>query len=113
MLLVRILFKNENFHPLFLHGVAMYHIVSMRRGDLCLYLVKNESGVADWLGTAVFSKSWCPHCRASKALLSEMGAKFYAIELDQVGELKTLSPSVITFATPFPCLFSSYLQKRK
>lgn len=36
--------------------------------------------------TAVFSKSYCPYCRATKALLTEMGAKYYAIELDQVGE---------------------------
>jgi glutaredoxin 3 len=34
---------------------------------------------------AVFSKSYCPYCRAAKQLLSENGAKFYAIELDQVG----------------------------
>jgi len=31
---------------------------------------------------AVFSKSWCPYCKATKALLDEMGAKYYAIELD-------------------------------
>lgn len=37
---------------------------------------------------AVFSKSYCPYCRASKALLSELGAKPYIIELDQVGKLK-------------------------
>lgn len=35
--------------------------------------------------TAVFSKSYCPYCKASKALLSEMGAKYFLIELDQVG----------------------------
>jgi glutaredoxin 3 len=34
---------------------------------------------------AVFSKSYCPYCKAAKQLLSESGAKFYAIELDQVG----------------------------
>jgi glutaredoxin 3 len=38
---------------------------------------------------AVFSKSYCPYCNATKKLLSESGAKFYAIELDQVG---TYSP---------------------
>lgn len=37
---------------------------------------------------AVFSKSYCPYCRATKALLTEMGAKYYAIELDQVGKLR-------------------------
>lgn len=35
---------------------------------------------------AVFSKSYCPYCRATKQLLSELGAKFYAIELDQVDD---------------------------
>lgn len=40
---------------------------------------------------AVFSKSYCPYCRQAKQLLSDSGAKFYAIELDQVG-LYTLSP---------------------
>jgi glutaredoxin len=34
---------------------------------------------------AVFSKSYCPYCNQAKKLLSESGAKFYAIELDQVG----------------------------
>ncbi|KAF2637183.1 glutaredoxin [Massarina eburnea CBS 473.64] len=35
---------------------------------------------------AVFSKSYCPYCRATKQLLSDSGAKFYAIELDQVDD---------------------------
>ena len=34
---------------------------------------------------AVFSKSYCPFCNNTKRLLSELGAKYYAIELDQVG----------------------------
>ena len=38
---------------------------------------------------AVFSKSYCPYCKATKALLSDMGAKYYAIELDQVGMSKS------------------------
>jgi len=35
---------------------------------------------------AVFSKSWCPYCKAAKALLNENGAKFFTIELDQVDD---------------------------
>ncbi|PQE32700.1 glutaredoxin protein [Rutstroemia sp. NJR-2017a WRK4] len=35
---------------------------------------------------AVFSKSYCPYCKATKQLLSSMDAKFYAIELDQVDD---------------------------
>lgn len=41
---------------------------------------------------AVFSKSWCPYCKASKALLSELGVKPYIIELDQVGKCE---PSIL------------------
>jgi glutaredoxin 3 len=33
----------------------------------------------------VFSKSYCPYCKSSKALLSENGAKYFLMELDQVG----------------------------
>ncbi|CUS12795.1 unnamed protein product [Tuber aestivum] len=35
---------------------------------------------------AVFSKSYCPYCRASKETLTEIGAKFYVVELDQVDD---------------------------
>ena len=41
--------------------------------------------------TAVFSKSYCPYCKASKSLLSELGAKPYILELDQIG---TLPPAI-------------------
>lgn len=48
-------------------------------------MTRFDALVADKLLVAVFSKSYCPYCRASKSLLSELGAKFYVIELDQVG----------------------------
>jgi len=35
---------------------------------------------------AVFSKSYCPYCRATKQTLSESGAKFYVLELDQIDD---------------------------
>ncbi|KAK5635658.1 hypothetical protein RRF57_011370 [Xylaria bambusicola] len=35
---------------------------------------------------AVFSKSYCPHCQASKKLLDDLGAKYFAIELDEVDD---------------------------
>jgi glutaredoxin 3 len=41
--------------------------------------------IIDENAVAVFSKSYCPYCSAAKKLLSDKGAKFYAIELDQVG----------------------------
>jgi glutaredoxin 3 len=34
----------------------------------------------------VFSKSYCPYCRASKSLLNEKHAKYFLMELDEVGE---------------------------
>jgi glutaredoxin 3 len=33
----------------------------------------------------VFSKSYCPYCRATKSLLNEKHADFFLMELDQVG----------------------------
>jgi len=42
---------------------------------------------------AVFSKSYCPYCTAAKRLLSESGAKFFAIELDQVG-MYNVTPTI-------------------
>jgi hypothetical protein len=50
-------------------------------------------GIIDDNAVAVFSKSYCPYCRATKQLLSDSGAKFYAIELDQVG-MFTKCPSL-------------------
>jgi glutaredoxin len=43
-------------------------------------------GIIDENAVAVFSKSWCPYCKATKSLLSELGAKYYSIELDQVDD---------------------------
>ncbi|KUJ21230.1 glutaredoxin [Mollisia scopiformis] len=42
--------------------------------------------IIDENAVAVFSKSYCPYCKATKQLLNDMGAKFYAIELDQVDD---------------------------
>ena len=41
--------------------------------------------IIDDNAVAVFSKSYCPFCKATKQLLSDEGAKPYIIELDQVG----------------------------
>lgn len=43
--------------------------------------------------TAVFSKSYCPYCKATKETLSSMGAKAFFIELDQVGSCSFAPPS--------------------
>ncbi|KAL8915335.1 MAG: hypothetical protein Q9171_000205 [Xanthocarpia ochracea] len=42
--------------------------------------------IIDENAVAVFSKSYCPYCTASKTLLSDLGAKFYVIEMDQVDD---------------------------
>ncbi|KAL1999545.1 hypothetical protein VTN02DRAFT_4369 [Thermoascus thermophilus] len=38
----------------------------------------NENGVV------VFSKSYCPYCKATKNTLREAGAKYYVLELDEI-----------------------------
>ncbi|KAK7740854.1 Glutaredoxin [Diatrype stigma] len=40
--------------------------------------------IIDGNAVAVFSKSYCPYCKATKSLLDSAGAKYYALELDQV-----------------------------
>ncbi|KAG4411928.1 hypothetical protein IFR04_014926 [Cadophora malorum] len=42
--------------------------------------------IIDENAVAVFSKSYCPYCKATKALLTELGANYYTIELDQVDD---------------------------
>ncbi|KAH6681891.1 putative glutaredoxin [Halenospora varia] len=42
--------------------------------------------IIDENAVAVFSKSYCPYCRATKSLLDNLGAKYYSIELDQVDD---------------------------
>ncbi|KAL4751840.1 thioredoxin-like protein [Aspergillus terricola var. indicus] len=42
--------------------------------------------IIDENGVVVFSKSYCPYCKASKSLLSELGANYYALELDTIDD---------------------------
>ncbi|RYP93564.1 hypothetical protein DL770_000306 [Monosporascus sp. CRB-9-2] len=42
--------------------------------------------IIDENGVAVFSKSYCPYCKATKQLLDSVGAKYYALELDEVSD---------------------------
>jgi Glutaredoxin len=53
--------------------------------------------IIDDNAVAFFSKSYCPYCKASKQLLTEMGANFYAIELDQVGTSPTSHLRLLAF----------------
>jgi glutaredoxin 3 len=48
--------------------------------------------IIDENNVVVFSKSYCPYCKASKALLNEKGAKYFLMELDQVGEFSLPPP---------------------
>ncbi|KAI9866746.1 MAG: hypothetical protein M1813_000688 [Trichoglossum hirsutum] len=52
--------------------------------------------IIDDNAVAVFSKSYCPYCRASKKLLTDSGAKFYAIELDQVEDGAEIQSALAT-----------------
>ncbi|APA10302.1 hypothetical protein SS1G_07243 [Sclerotinia sclerotiorum 1980 UF-70] len=46
---------------------------------------KTDSIIAE-NAVAVFSKSYCPYCKATKQLLNDLNAKYYSIELDQVDD---------------------------
>lgn len=47
--------------------------------------------IIDNNAVAVFSKSYCPYCKATKQLLSSLGTKYYTLELDQIGTFITSS----------------------
>ncbi|KIX02018.1 glutaredoxin [Rhinocladiella mackenziei CBS 650.93] len=42
--------------------------------------------IIDENAVVVFSKSYCPYCRASKSLLNEKHAKYFLMELDEVDD---------------------------
>ncbi|EAS32681.3 glutaredoxin [Coccidioides immitis RS] len=46
---------------------------------------KAQTIIAD-NAVVVFSKSYCPYCKATKSLLSSEGAKYFTMELDQVDD---------------------------
>ncbi|MCJ1440025.1 MAG: hypothetical protein MMC23_000507 [Stictis urceolatum] len=64
-------------------------------------------GIIDDNAVAVFSKSYCPYCRATKSLLSDMGVKPYIIELDQVDDGAALQDALeeITHQRSVPNIF--------
>ncbi|KAF1834403.1 glutaredoxin, partial [Decorospora gaudefroyi] len=63
--------------------------------------------IIDENAVAVFSKSYCPYCRQTKQLLSDSGAKFYAIELDQVDDGSAIQSALgeMTGQTTVPNIF--------
>ncbi|CAA9958799.1 hypothetical protein CFE70_002312 [Pyrenophora teres f. teres 0-1] len=63
--------------------------------------------IIDENAVAVFSKSYCPYCRQAKQLLTDKGAKFYAIELDQVDDGSAMQSVLgdLTGQTTVPNIF--------
>jgi len=63
--------------------------------------------IIDDNAVAVFSKSYCPYCKATKSLLSELGAKYYAIELDEVDDGSAIQAALAkkTNQTSVPNIF--------
>lgn len=57
----------------------------------------NENGVV------VFSKSYCPYCKASKDLLNELGAKYTTLELDEERELPLFVRVYVYVVSFLPC----------
>jgi len=57
----------------------------------------------------VFSKSYCPYCRASKTLLNELHAKYFLMELDEVDDGAALQDALeeITGQRSVPNIFIS------
>lgn len=51
-------------------------------------------GIINDNGVVVFSKSYCPYCKATKTLLGQKNAKFFLMELDQVCKFTLLRSSV-------------------
>jgi len=65
--------------------------------------------IIDENSVVVFSKSYCPYCRASKALLNDMHAKYFLMELDEVDDGAALQDALeeITGQRSVPNIFIS------
>jgi len=80
-------------------------------------------GIIDENPVVVFSKSYCPYCKATKSLLSESGVKAHILELDQIDDGAALQDALydITNQRSVPNIFigqkhiggNSELQGRK
>ncbi|KIV88078.1 hypothetical protein B0A52_05303 [Exophiala mesophila] len=65
--------------------------------------------IIDENAVVVFSKSYCPYCRATKSLLNEKHAKYFLMELDQVDDGAALQDALeeITGQRSVPNIFIS------
>lgn len=55
--------------------------------------------IIDENSVVVFSKSYCPYCRASKSLLNDLHAKYFLMELDEVGMYLTCADQQVSKGT--------------
>ncbi|KAI1774378.1 putative glutaredoxin [Hypoxylon cercidicola] len=63
--------------------------------------------IIDENAVAVFSKSYCPYCAASKKLLNSLGAKYKLVELDEVPDGSAIQSALyeISGQTTVPNIF--------
>ena len=45
----------------------------------------------------VYSKSYCPYCKQTKKTLSELGASFLAVELDEIDDGAEIQSKRLSF----------------
>ncbi|EFQ97960.1 glutaredoxin [Nannizzia gypsea CBS 118893] len=71
--------------------------------------VKAEKIIAE-NGVVVFSKSYCPYCNETKALLNSRGAKFFVMELDKVDDGSAIQSALqeITNQRTVPNIFINH-----
>lgn len=58
---------------------------SPRPPSPCATLILENKHQTNVSALVVFSKSYCPYCKSTKKVLSDLGADFKALELDQLG----------------------------
>ncbi|KAK6812979.1 hypothetical protein RU639_010878 [Aspergillus parasiticus] len=56
--------------------------------------IKAQSIIND-NAVVVFSKSYCPYCKSSKSLLSQLDAKYLTIELDEESDGSAIQDALV------------------
>ncbi|BAE54927.1 unnamed protein product [Aspergillus oryzae RIB40] len=52
-------------------------------------------GIINANAVVVFSKSYCPYCKSSKSLLSQLDAKYLTIELDEESDGSAIQDALV------------------
>ncbi|EIT72687.1 putative glutaredoxin Grx1 [Aspergillus flavus] len=52
-------------------------------------------GIINDNAVVVFSKSYCPYCKSSKSLLSQLDAKYLTIELDEESDGSAIQDALV------------------